>query len=450
MTSIRKATSRICIYLAVLALLPFSAPQLHAQSEEVEQVRQAIKARGARWHADETSMSKLTREEKRKRLGNREDDDLLAEFLSSNETAPIPQVEGSPATLDWRNVAGFTYVSPVKNQGSCGSCWAFATTAALESQVMIATAGTQVDLSEQALVSCSGTGSCSGGSSASASTFLRDVGIPLESCFAYTATNNSCSNACMNWQENTFKINGWHRASPTTLTVEDLKKALYGYGPVVVTMYVYNDFYSYRSGVYSYTSGSYVGAHAVLAVGYDDAKQAFLVKNSWGSGWGESGFFWIAYSEVGGTSRFGYSTMVYDGYADSDPKPQPDPEPEPDPTPDPAPDPTPDPIPDPKPCSYSLSSTSSPTFKPEGGKGSFVLYARGVCSVSSFAPVSSASWVAVASTKSVNGGLQVNYVVSSNTGAARSAAIIAGGLKHTINQQKSNATNNGKGNKVQK
>jgi hypothetical protein len=82
-------------------------------------------------------------------------------------------------------------------------------------------------------------------------------------------------------------------------------------------MYVYNDFYAYRSGVYSYTTGSYVGAHAVLTVGYDDEKQAFIVKNSWGSGWGEAGYFMIAYSEVGGTSRFGYSALVYDGYHDN-------------------------------------------------------------------------------------------------------------------------------------
>ena len=129
----------------------------------------------------------------------------------------------------------------------------------------------------------------------------------------YTATNNTCSNACLNWQDDTYRIIGWHSARTA---VDDIKNALYAYGPVIATMYVYNDFFSYRSGVYSYTTGSYVGAHAVLAVGYDDTLQAFIVKNSWGSGWGEAGYFMIAYSEVTGTSRFGYSTLAYDGYND--------------------------------------------------------------------------------------------------------------------------------------
>jgi C1A family cysteine protease len=71
----------------------------------------------------------------------------------------------------------------------------------------------------------------------------------------------------------------------------------------------HNDFYSYRSGVYSYTPGAYAGAHVVLVVGYDGVLQLFIVKNSWGSGWGESGHFLIAYGEPAGTSRFGYSTI---------------------------------------------------------------------------------------------------------------------------------------------
>lgn len=302
------------LIVAVIALLAFP-PLIYANPQELQYIRDSIKIKGAKWHADETSVSGLSLNEKKMRLGLRDDETLSAEYLSSSEMAPIPEVTSAPATLDWRNVDGVSYVSPVKNQGSCGSCWAFATTAGLESQFMLDNAGSPIDLSEQILVSCSGAGTCSGGSSATASSYLRDVGLPLESCFKYTATNNLCSNACADWRLNTHKIVGWHR--PSTTAVSELKNALYAYGPVVTTMYVYNDFYYYRSGVYSYTSGSYVGAHAVLTVGYDDVRQAFIVKNSWGSGWGEAGYFMIAYSEVGGTSRFAYSAMVYDGYNDN-------------------------------------------------------------------------------------------------------------------------------------
>jgi C1A family cysteine protease len=411
----RNTTIRTTAILAVAALLLFSWGPAYAASEEVEQIRQAIKAKGARWHADETSVSKMTLKEKKMRLGAREDEDVTAQDLSLEATAPIPMVTAAPATVDWRNVEGVGYVSPIKNQGSCGSCWAFATTAGLESQVMINSAGMPVDLSEQILVSCSGAGSCSGGSSATASNYIRDVGLPLESCFKYTATNNLCSNACPDWQNNTYGIVGWHRASTTTLTVNDLKNALYAYGPTIVTMYVYNDFYSYRSGVYSYTTGSYVGAHAVLAVGYDDAQQAFIVKNSWGTGWGEAGYFMIAYSEVGGTSKFGYSTMVYDGYGDN-------------------------PTPDPQPigCTYSLSSVGA-TFKATGGTGNFTLFSQGTCSSLTLSAATSASWVKVTSTSTSGTSTTIYYAVDPNTGAARTATITIAGLTYTVTQQKPNS-----------
>jgi C1A family cysteine protease len=300
---------------AVLALPLSSALAYQGPPEDLDQIRNAIAAKGARWHADETSVSRLSHEEKRMRLGLNED--LPFGDLSSSAPAPIPMVTAAPPTLDWRNVEGISYVTPVKNQSSCGSCWAFAVTAALESQVMIATGGQPLDLSEQILVSCSGAGSCSGGSSSTASTFIKNVGLPAESCFPYTATNNSCTNACVNWQSNTEMVNGWH----STSGVDNIRSALFAYGPVLATMYVYNDFYSYRSGVYSYATGSYVGAHAVLVVGYDDVNQCFIVKNSWGTGWGEAGYFEIAYTEVTGTSRFGYSVLVYDGYKGAPPPP---------------------------------------------------------------------------------------------------------------------------------
>ncbi len=305
--------SIVCVAVALVVTIPSA---LAAGPPDLDQIRSAIAAKGARWHADETSVSRLSLEEKKMRLGLNESS--AAGDLFSSNTAPIPMVTAGSPTLDWRNVEGTSYVSPVKDQGSCGSCWAFAVTAGLESQVMIAAAGLPLNLSEQILVSCSGAGSCSGGSPSSASTYIKNVGLPDESCFPYTATNNSCRNACANWQSDTEMINGWHSASGS---VDNIKNAVYAYGPVIATFYVYNDFFSYRSGVYSYTTGSYVGAHAVLVVGYDDTNQCFIVKNSWGSGWGEAGYFQIAYSEVSGTSRFGYSVLAYDGYKGAAPTP---------------------------------------------------------------------------------------------------------------------------------
>jgi len=175
----RNAVFRTSVILTVAFLILISSAFVYASPEELEQIRHAIKEKGAKWHADETSMSVLTDKEKKMRLGSNENEDLVAEFLSSPETAPVPAVEGAPATVDWRNVAGVSYVSPIKNQGSCGSCWAFAAAAGLEAQVMIATAGMPIDISEQILVSCSGAVSCSSGSSATASSYIRETRMPL-------------------------------------------------------------------------------------------------------------------------------------------------------------------------------------------------------------------------------------------------------------------------------
>lgn len=415
--------------LTLVLFLAFGATAVFAQpDEEVENIRQMIKAKNARWHADKTSVSGLSLKEKKKRLGGEEFEDVMAATFASDTSAPIPTVMGLSGTLDWRNVEGTAYVSPVKSQGSCGSCWAFATAAGLESQAMISTGGLPIDLSEQTLVSCSGAGSCSSGSITTASSFLRDVGIPVESCFKYTGTNNVCTNACLNWEDATYRITGWHRASTTTVTVDDMKNALYSYGPFIAGMYVYNDFYSYRSGIYSYASGSYVGAHAVLVVGFDDAQRAFIVKNSWGSGWGEAGYFMISYDEVGGTSRFGFSSIVHDGYAE-----EPQPEPVPAPTPQPAPEPQPVPEPIPEPCSMYLSSSGA-TFKTNGGTGGFTLYMTGSCSAAPVSATSSASWVAITSIRSSSTGSTVAYSVASNTGVAREAKIDIAGQVHTIKQ----------------
>ena len=85
------------------------------------------------------------------------------------------------------------------------------------------------------------------------------------------------------------------------------------YGPLVTTFSVYADFFSYIGGIYSYASGAYQGGHAVLIVGYDDVNQYFIVKNSWGSGWGEAGYFKIAYSQLASPVYFGGSTLTYYG-----------------------------------------------------------------------------------------------------------------------------------------
>ncbi len=147
-----------------------------------------------------------------------------------------------------------------------------------------------------------------------ASDYIRNTGLPLETCYPYTATDGSCGSACCTYQTSTYQIASWAYVTTTSPTVSAIRDALVSYGPLVTTMDVYEDFYSYSSGVYSYATGAYEGGHAVLIVGYSDAGQYFIVKNSWGAGWGESGYFKIAYSELGTVVSFGDYTIAIHGF----------------------------------------------------------------------------------------------------------------------------------------
>jgi hypothetical protein len=207
--------------------------------------------------------------------------------------------------LDWR---AKNAVSGIRDQGQCGSCWAFAMTQALESSVMIARKSSEdVSLSEQVLLACSGGGSCEKGGYLNAD-FLRKTGLPPASYYPYTATNGKCANAKAGWREHVYKIGAWNKVQSDLAAI---KSALVTHGPLPTAFLVMDDFRYYKSGVYSYTQGKSLGGHAVLLVGYDDDGRYFIVKNSWGPGWGEGGFFRIAYSEMNDAVNFGDSTIAY-------------------------------------------------------------------------------------------------------------------------------------------
>ena len=286
-------------------------------ADELADIQEAVKAKGAKWVAGKTSMMMLTPEERRMRLGL-----AFAKGLPEFEAIPYQETFASvPPSFDWRNIDGngTSYVTPVRNQGACGSCWAFAATAALESYMLMThnMPNINLDLSEQILISCYNPNGCSGGSPSGASSYIKTTGLPLETCFPYKAFDaqdgsNSvlCSQACGDWQASTYKILNHGSVSATVSAIKD---ALVNYGPLVTTFSVYSDFFSYNGGIYSNTTGTYQGGHAVLIVGYDDVNECFIAKNSWGSGWGEAGFFRIDYSQLASPIYFGGGTLTYYG-----------------------------------------------------------------------------------------------------------------------------------------
>ena len=300
----------IKIYAAVsaafLALLAGNTPSFAQGAlsgdlkDQISAVQAAIQKSGAKWVAGENALSNLSDEEWQYRVGLN---------FQPVDAPPIdePTILGPlPASLDWRDNNG-NYVSAITDQKKCGSCWAFAMTAGLESNVLRTQNNSgPVDLSEQVMVSCSGAGSCNGGQLNA--NYLQKTGLPAESVYPYTATDGSCAAAAPGWQSTAKKIASWGSVSKN---VEAIKTALNEYGPLPIAYYVYEDFKLYKSGIYSYTTGKRLGGHAVLLVGYNDAEQYFIVKNSWSTAWGENGFFRIAYSEVKSSVSFGLSTIAY-------------------------------------------------------------------------------------------------------------------------------------------
>lgn len=285
------------------------------QKLEVAEIRAAIQQTGAQWQADNTSISVLSLEEQRKRLG----------VVPRPGDAPLEQVEqmveerkahliaakavGAPAAYDLRNVNGQNFVTGVKDQGGCGSCVAFGSVAVIESTLRVQTGDPNlvIDLSEAQLFYCHGqaqgrtcdTGWWPTGNDGSLEA-CKTLGIADEACYPYVGGNQNC-NVCADWQNRAYKITGHRQITAPA----EIKEWIATRGPVTGCFLVYSDFFSYRSGVYRHVTGDLQGGHCVAIVGYDDAAGCWICKNSWGAGWGDNGFFRIAYGECGIDSWFG-------------------------------------------------------------------------------------------------------------------------------------------------
>lgn len=208
-----------------------------------------------------------------------------------------------PSAFDWRDYGGTT---PIRNQGGCGSCWAFATVGPLECNIKIRD-GVSVNLSEQWLVSCNQMGwDCGGGWWAHSYHMgtpdpCGDGGAVLESAFPYVAYNAACH--CP--YPHSYWLQGWAYIGSDrgVADVEQIKHAIVQYGPVAVSIYVNRAFQSYRGGIFNGCEAGTIN-HAVTLVGWDDNQGTggvWIVRNSWGTSWGESGYMRIPYncSQVG-------------------------------------------------------------------------------------------------------------------------------------------------------
>ncbi len=261
-----------------------------AQDAELAQVREAIVARRARWQPAPNPIALLIREERAARCG--------ALLLPRPYAAVPPRLARDlPGQLDWRANDG-NWITPVRDQGGCGSCWLFGALADFESFWMIQSGipdQDDLDFSEQYILSCGFPGGCAGGWGHEALQFLIDQGTPDETCFPYVADDTvPCFLACADVLERLVFLDAYEPVTYSNASPDVINAALQ-HGPVHTNFDVYDDFYWYDEGVYSHVWGEAVGGHVVLIVGYDDDQQAWLAKNSWGPDFGQGGYFWIAY-----------------------------------------------------------------------------------------------------------------------------------------------------------
>ncbi|MDY6992010.1 MAG: C1 family peptidase [Pseudomonadota bacterium] len=232
------------------------------------------------WIAGETSVSQLSYEAKKKLFLEPQVPHLQGfEFYQGGiftlqATDSTAATEGSALVeqFTWGNRHGDNWITPVKNQLSCGACWAFTATAMLETvSNLYFNQHLDLDLSEQELVSCSAGGDCQGGIPGPALDYFADSGIVTEACFSYSATNQACHQKCLeseDWLQTRGRVSWGSMDYPKS--EDTLKKMLIEYGPL-------------SSGIVSLR-------HGMQLIGFEtdlqDQRTIWIFKNSWGKNWG--------------------------------------------------------------------------------------------------------------------------------------------------------------------
>jgi len=194
-------------------------------------------------------------------------------------------------------------VGDIRNQGQCGSCWAFAATEAMADRFCIASKGSiNKQLSPQDMVSCDkGDYGCQGGYLDKLWQYFEETGVVSDNCMPYKSGTGyvpPCPTTC-----SPGATDQWHKYKAqqgSTKNFADVESAMADIaenGPIISGFKVYNDFFTYKSGVYRHVSGGFAGGHAVKVLGWGkDATSGldyWIVANSWGTTWGMKGFFWI-------------------------------------------------------------------------------------------------------------------------------------------------------------
>jgi C1A family cysteine protease len=277
------------------------------KSLDLTKLRTDLEKSDADWQISYTSMTALEEDERVLRLGVPPTPGIDLAALEEGKAAAVATARGAradaigaPTSFDLRNVSGVNYSTPVKDQSSCGSCVAFGVAGAMEGVARYTrrTPDLAVDLSEAHLFYCHGRNAgarcTTGWWPDQACNAARDIGITFENYYPYTPGDQACAGLNADWPNRLAKITAWQYLNSNPAA---MKEYISTYGSISACLDVYQDFFSYGSGVYRHVSGGYAGGHCVDLIGYDDIAGCWIAKNSWGPGWGDAGFVRIGYGE---------------------------------------------------------------------------------------------------------------------------------------------------------
>ncbi len=283
------------------------------QNETISEIRDKIIANGYQFTVSENWVTRLSVEERRKLL-SRHAPPASRYHLRSVDDGPLVVRSATelPASFDWRDVAGHSYIGPIRDQGYCGSCYAFGACAAAEGVYNYAMGKYDdecLDLSEAFLAFCldqhyDGYNGCDGSDyDYDELQALVDLGVCLEASYPYSDVDEGC----VDGSEDALraKYAGWYRI--LCGDVRAIKSALMTYGVLDVAVLVTSAFEAYQSGVFV-DSNTECGCdpcyytdtnHCVALVGWEDTSfngdGYWILRNSWGRSWGEDGYMRIAY-----------------------------------------------------------------------------------------------------------------------------------------------------------
>ena len=240
------------------------------------------------WTAGRTSVSEMHPADQKQLLGARKNPKVNILTIKG------PSIEIAGLNVDWK-----TWCSPVRNQGNCGSCIGHGPIETMEAcyRLLENNPADKIKFSVAAAFFCAG-GTCANGLNCPAIlNYLQTQGVCLDQYLPYKDVEQTCHAGILpGWQQNVYKISGW-----TDLTDLASIRAAITKSPLIACMDVHQSFFNYKSGVYKNLGAAdpVAGEHCLGNIGASDPTSAWHGENSWGTGWGEAGFFWIAYGDSG-------------------------------------------------------------------------------------------------------------------------------------------------------